>query len=176
MEKSAIISDCGLYRYLLTRRWGDGPALAYLMLNPSTADASLDDATIRKCLGFARLYGFAAIEVVNLFAFRARHPKDMFAAADPIGPENDAHIVATAKGCAEVVCAWGPNASKTKRPRQVVDMLEAIGVRLKCLHVTRDGSPGHPLMLSYDRPLLHFGSASTTDHDLPAGGRKAPEK
>lgn len=156
MEKHAVISDCGTFRYLLTRRWGDGPALAFLMLNPSTADASVDDPTIRKCLGFARCYGFNALEVVNLFAFRATNPRHMLAAPDPVGPDNDRYILKAAKMSRQIVCAWGPNASKTARTPQVVKALVKRGVRLKCLHVTKDGSPGHPLMLSYDRPLMDY--------------------
>jgi hypothetical protein len=158
MQKDATISDCGQYRYYLLRRWGDGPALLFLMLNPSTADASVDDATIRKCMGFARRYGFNAIAVVNLFAFRATKPKDMFASADPVGAENDDYILSNAIAAGMAVCAWGPNASGTPRPRKVIRMLQDAGVQLKCLHVTKDGSPGHPLMLSYDRPLLDFAT------------------
>lgn len=156
MEKGAVLSDCGQYRYLLTRRWDDGPSLGFVMLNPSTADAYLDDPTIRKCMGFASRYGFSAIEVVNLFAYRATKPKEMLAARDPIGPENDEHIRMAVRATTNIVCAWGPNASKTPRPRQVIAMLKGMGITLKCLYVTQDGSPGHPLMLSYDRPLADF--------------------
>lgn len=156
IEKGAVLSECGQYRYLLTRRWDDGPSLGFVMLNPSTADANVDDPTIRKCMGFASRYGFSAIEVVNLFAYRATKPKDMLAARDPIGPENDEHIRMAVRATTNIVCAWGPNASKTPRPRQVVAMLKDMGIMLKCLHVTQDGSPGHPLMLSYDRPLADF--------------------
>jgi hypothetical protein len=156
LEKHAVISRCGSFRYLLTRRWGDGPALAFLMLNPSTADASVDDPTIRKCLGFARRYGFNAIEVVNLFAFRATKPRNLFAADDPVGPDNDRYIHRTAKANRQIVCAWGPNASRMPRAPRVTKTLVKMGVRLKCLHVTKDGSPGHPLILSYDRPLLDY--------------------
>jgi hypothetical protein len=144
--------------------------MAFMMLNPSTADASIDDPTIRRCLGFARRYGFNAIEVVNLFAFRATKPKDMLAADDPVGPANDNHIILAAHAAGQVVCAWGPNASKSKRPRQVIDMLEGMGVQLKCLHITQDGSPGHPLMLSYDRPLLDYSpirAAAASAGDQP---------
>lgn len=156
MKRDAILSPCGVYRYYLLRRWSDGPAMLFLMLNPSTADAHVDDATVRKCIGFAKLHGHGAVGVVNLFAFRARHPKDMRAAVDPVGPENDRHIVERARAAGSVVCAWGPNASGTGRPEAVVRMLRASGVRLQCLHITKDGSPGHPLMLSYDRPLIEY--------------------
>lgn len=155
MERTAVISPCGLYRYNLTRRWGIGLPLVFIMLNPSTADAHADDATIRKCIGFASRYGYQAIEVVNLFAFRATNPKDMLRAVDPIGPENDKHILKATSRC-DVVCAWGPNASKTHRPSKVLNMLIKNKTNPYCLHMTKDGSPGHPLMLSYDRDLLDY--------------------
>ena len=87
---AAVLSPCGAYRYLLTRRFGPGKKLAtFVMLNPSTADAERDDATIRKCVGFARSWGCAGLQVVNLFAFRATDPTDLRMADDPVGPEND---------------------------------------------------------------------------------------
>lgn len=157
IEKGAVLSECGMYRYLLTRRWDDGPALGFVMLNPSVADASIDDPTIRKCMGFATRYGFSGIEVVNLFAYRATKPKDMLAARDPVGPDNDEHIRMAVRATTNIVCAWGPNASRTPRPRHVIALLKEMGIAPKCLHITQDGSPGHPLMLSYDRPLAEFG-------------------
>lgn len=160
IEKHAIISACGKYRYLLTRKWDIGRDLTFVMLNPSTADADIDDPTIRKCIGFAQRFGYAGLQVVNLFAYRATKPKDCFAAADPIGPDNDEHIYNVVVASPEVVCAWGPHASKTKRPAQVLEFLKHEGITPKCLHITKDGSPGHPLMLSYDRPLLPYGRSA----------------
>ncbi|WP_199724754.1 DUF1643 domain-containing protein [Noviherbaspirillum saxi] len=156
MERTAIISDCGTYRYRLTRRWGERQALTFVMLNPSTADALIDDQTIRKCIGFAKNFGFDGIDVVNLFAFRSRWPKDMLVATDPIGPENDRYILETARAAGEVVCAWGPNASRTTRPKQVLELLGTVDIQPKCLCITKDGSPGHPLTLGYNRELTDF--------------------
>lgn len=155
--KTAVISDCGAFRYLLERRWGEGPPLVFVMLNPSTADADNDDATIRKCIGFAKRYGRGAIVVVNLFAFRATDPKDLKAAGFPVGDENDDYIHAAAMlGADEVVCAWGANANRTPRPAAVHKLLKAHGIALKCLGTTQEGFPLHPCMLSYDRPLLDY--------------------
>ncbi len=86
VTKEAVISDCGRYRYRLTRRWGDGPLLSFIMLNPSTADAEVDDPTIRRCMGFARRDGYGGIVVGNLYAFRTTKPKALFAADNPLGP------------------------------------------------------------------------------------------
>lgn len=126
------------------------------MLNPSTADALVDDATIKKCIQFAKRLGFGGIEVVNLFAYRATKPADMLAAADPVGPENDTYIEAVTLLANDFVCAWGTNACRTDRPAQVLLALDQAGVRPKCLHITQDGHPGHPLMLSYDRQLQKY--------------------
>lgn len=111
MEKTAIISDCGRYRYQLGRTWSDGPIARFIMLNPSTADATEDDPTIRRCISFAKREGAGAISVVNLFAFRATKPADMMKATDPIGPENNDHLrewVGHEFGFAKlVIAAWG---------------------------------------------------------------------
>jgi hypothetical protein len=159
VHRSAVISECGKYRYLLSRRWATGPVLAFIMLNPSTADGFVDDQTVRKCIVFAKRFGFNGIEVVNLFAYRATKPADMLAAADPVGPENNAYVDAVTLLANDFVCAWGTNARKSNRPAQVLSILHHAGVRLKCLRITRDGHPGHPLMLSYDCALVAYQGA-----------------
>ncbi len=152
-----MISDDGLFRYLLERRWDEGPPLVFVMLNPSTADAEKDDATIRKCIGFAKHYGYNAIAVVNLFAFRATKPKDLKAAGWPVVPGNDQHIIAAARiGVGQVICAWGANANRTKRPAEVMKMLKMQDIKALCLGTTQDGFPLHPCMISYDRPLIDY--------------------
>ena len=111
LKKSAEISECGQYRYRLSRRWGPGLPTLFIMLNPSTADAEIDDPTIRRCMGFAKSWGRDGIEVVNLFAFQATSPKDMQTAADPVGPENEVHVEEAVAECFEVICAWGAHGS-----------------------------------------------------------------
>lgn len=148
--KSAWISTCGRYRYRLGRFWGPGATLPFVMLNPSTADADVDDPTIRRCIGFARREGACGIVVVNLFAFRATSPKVMKAAADPYGPDNEAALRMAAKEAAitktPIVCAWGSHAPATMA-RSVVRMLSDEGVRLVCLGRTagKGAPPRHPL-------------------------------
>ena len=92
MKSDAVISDCGKYRYRLTRKWGYGRPCGFIMLNPSTADALHDDPTIRRCVGFAKAWGCGALIVVNLFAVRATSPREMMRADDPVGPENKEHV------------------------------------------------------------------------------------
>jgi hypothetical protein len=159
MERYAVISECGQYRYSLVRKWAVGKHLTFVMLNPSTADATVDDATIRKCIGFAKRYGYASIYVYNLYAFRATKPKDLFVANDPVGPANDNFLRYACDlanlGEVPIVCAWGGNATGTLREKEVVSLLKSKDVQMAALHICKDGiTPGHPLMLSYDRELI----------------------
>jgi hypothetical protein len=154
--RDALISECGLFRYWLLRRWGDGPLLLFVMLNPSTADAKLDDATIRRCATFAFVHGFAGFYVVNLYAYRATKPADLKRAGYLVGPENDAHFQRLMKQCQDVCVGWGANAAGLERPRVVLKMLRDAGIKPKALAVTRGGHPQHPLMLHSDARLQEF--------------------
>lgn len=156
VHKSAYVSECGAYRYRLTRWWGPGFFLPFVMLNPSTADANADDPTIRRCMGFARREGFGGIVVGNLYAFRATSPKIMLGAENPIGVENYSSLarigIDAVAANFPVVCAWGSNAE-----HDVVDwateILRGTGARLVCLGKTAHGHPRHPLYVKGDQPL-----------------------
>ena len=152
----AIISECGTYRYLLQRFWDVRlQAVNFIMLNPSTADASKDDATIRRCLGFARDLGFGALEVTNLFALRSTDPKALRTHIAPIGPENDEQIVVSAAMCQMVVCAWGNHGNYLNRGNQVLDLLRNARIKPYALRISKSGSPGHPLYLPADlKPMV----------------------
>lgn len=152
MDRGAVISDCGQFRYRLWRRWEPGHTMPFVMLNPSTADATEDDPTIRKCIGFAERHGYAGIEVVNLYAFRATKPADLKRAGYPRGPENDRHIEeALRDSCSgSVYCAWGANARGLSRPAEVMEIIKRQALIAQALKVTEDGVPCHPLMLAYD--------------------------
>jgi hypothetical protein len=156
MDRTAVLSDCQQYRYQLGRRWGDGKALVWIMLNPSTADHIENDATIRKCIGFTNRLGFNALTVVNLFAFRARDPKVMRKAVDPVGPDNDQHIADVAGAGGLTICAWGLNGGHLRRDLQVIAWLRDKGIETHCLRITGNGSPGHPLMLPYELQPVPF--------------------
>lgn len=172
MHYSAALSDCGKYRYSLTRRWDDTRGRAtFVMLNPSTADHRVDDPTIRRCLGFAREWGLGSLIVVNLFAYRATDPGTFTSGvpeirpADPIGPGNDSHLkwVIEAVGLHSddrLVFAWGSSAGsplKFKRVDYVIGTAAGFGVIPYCLGKTKVGSqPRHPLYVKSGTPLEAF--------------------
>lgn len=140
---SGAIFD-GPYRYLLWRRWEASAAgVLFVMLNPSTADARRDDPTIRRCIGFARAWGFGGVEVVNLFAWRATLPRELRRAADPIGPRNDQVIAEAAARAQAVIVAWGIHGVHLGRGDDVAHLLAA--ARPRCLGATATGAPRHPL-------------------------------
>lgn len=157
IRKQATISQCGKYRYRLTRYWGPGQFLPFVMLNPSTADAEVDDPTIRRCISFARREGAGGIVVGNLHAFRATRPEDMKRAEDPFGPSNAEAlaliaIAAVADGM-PVVCAWGASGGMFAGDRAAIKQLQAEGARLVCLGKTGNNMPRHPLYVRGDQPL-----------------------
>lgn len=148
----ADISPCGRYRYLLERDWSEffypGSAL-FIMLNPSTADAELDDPTIRRCVGFAKAWGYGSLSVANLFAYRATDPKDLFKAGDAIhGPRNQDAIHEAATRAAIIICAWGAHGSWGAQDEIVQGWLHSR--ELYALDFTKHGNPRHPLYLSAD--------------------------
>lgn len=152
VARSARLSEDGVYRYSLSRRWALGPAARFIMLNPSTADGTQDDPTIRRCVGFARALGCGALIVVNLFAYRATRPADLWRAADPVGPRNDLTILEVAEDVRRaggpLIAAWGARVPES-RVERVLDLLEAANARdlLTALGTTQTGAPRHPLYL-----------------------------
>lgn len=149
-QSGATYSDCESYRYTLWRKWGVGPWINFLMLNPSTATERANDPTVERVERRARNDGYAGLIVTNLFAYRATDPRDMRAQPDPIGPDNDEAILASAGQSAVVVCAWGQHGKYRGRAGQVLELLRAEhGAKLRALKVSGDGTPWHPLYVAY---------------------------
>lgn len=149
IRKGANISPCEKYRYALWRIWDeDKPMLLFIMLNPSTADASADDPTIRRCMRFAAGWGYGGIYVCNLFAFRSTSPEGLKTAEDPIGRLNDAIIKAYLKISYTVCFAWGTKGGFMNRDKAVADICTFPGA--VCLEKTKDGHPKHPLYVKGD--------------------------
>lgn len=155
MIRDAVISPCRKYRLSLTRIWDEYlPILPWCMLNPSKADAEVDDPTIGKVVGFSRRAGYGGAVVVNLYAYRATDPTELKRAGWLRGDGNDDAILkALAAGDGTMVCAWGANARGNQRPTDVVALLRRAGARMVALRTTADGIPCHPLMLPYNCTL-----------------------
>lgn len=169
----AEISECGRYRYHLLRQWHrPGPSLGtvvFLMINPSTADATQDDATIRKCMGFADIWGYHGVSITNLFALRSREPKALcepnyLTGDELLGPDYDRHLFLTVIRAPLIVPAWGcadtlrRRTVLSERPAKVLARIREINpdVPIMCLGRSKDGTPRHPLMLPYSTQLEPF--------------------
>lgn len=157
-DRGAIISPCGRYRYNLWRVWDhDLPRVLWVMLNPSTADAEMDDPTIRKCVGFARRWGFGSIEVVNLFAWRCTDPRDLPGDESANGPDRDRYWLEAAGRANLTVAGWGAHVSYGPTIGKAMSTF----ADMDCLGFTASGQPRHPLMLGYatDKvPLVRGGA------------------
>lgn len=185
VDKGAQLSPDGRYRYRLWREWrgtatdenwlwleGDKPgsiaadgagaplgtpkSVLFIMLNPSTADAEVDDPTIRRCVGFAKGWGYDRLEVVNLFAYRTKSPAELLAlgdADDPVGPQNSSvirHLIEGRKeffggGVDKIICAWGAHGTHLGQDETVLGWLS--NAPRFALKLSKDGHPGHPLYL-----------------------------
>lgn len=156
MRRGALFSPCGLYRYRLAREWDDRPPLVFVMLNPSRADAEVDDPTIRRCIGFARDLGFGGMTAVNLFALRTPHPAELKAAPDPVGPENDAHLSDLLRSDQTIVAAWGVHGAFGGRDEAFRSLARRSGAPLSSLGTTKQGHPRHPLYVARSQTLISY--------------------
>ena len=151
MKKHAVISQDNKYRYQLSRIWDDEkPSVLFIMLNPSTADADVDDPTIRRVVNFAKSWGYGGVFVANLFAFRSTDPKALKHIGDPFGEENIAHVQLLIGLTDKVVYAWGNN---QKEPEWLCNL---VGTPY-CIDISKKGIPKHPLYLKSNlQPQLYI--------------------
>lgn len=158
MISTARISDDGVYRYELTRIWGDGPRALFCMLNASTADAVSGDRTIGRCTGFAELWRLSGLHVVNIFAYRSRDPRALLDVDDPVGPDNDEAIDAALRDPLNrvIVAAWGAHVPRryALREHRLAKLFSQAGAQH--LGLTASGHPMHPLYRPADTPLRPF--------------------
>lgn len=139
---SAVLSECRRYRYVLWRTWNpELPRVLFVGLNPSTADEAADDPTVRRCVGFAKAWGFGGVIIANLFAIRSKTPKTIKLTADPVGPDNDAWLALLDRAATLTVAAWGTNGTLHGRDQQVLRVLRSA----HCIDRTTAGLPRHPL-------------------------------
>lgn len=157
LENDAVISDCGRYRYLLRRTWDHNkPRALLVMLNPSTADAKLDDATIRSCVRLLSGHGIGSMEVVNVFGYRATNPAELSTQADPFGPDNERIVSAAIHRCDIVICAWGAYPPARQHATPILNAVRAHRPATYCFGRTKGGSPKHPLYIKSGTPLEIF--------------------
>lgn len=157
LERDAVISECGNYRYLLRRTWDhDKPRALIVMLNPSTADAEIDDATIRSCIRLTKGLGYGSFEVVNIFGLRATDPKALAEAADPIGPMNEQVVAAAISRCDMVICAWGSHPMAARKSSFLMGHIRSRRPAAFCFGVTKHGAPKHPLYIKTGTPIQVF--------------------
>ncbi|OIP83119.1 MAG: hypothetical protein AUK37_07965 [Rhodobacterales bacterium CG2_30_65_12] len=155
---TAVYSDCERYRYTLTRTWEpSGQRALFVMLNPSTATEVQNDPTVERCERRARALRFGSFRVTNIFAWRDTQPRNMRAAADPVGPANDAAIAESATWADQVICAWGTHGEHLARGLAVELLLRATGMPLYHLGLTKAGHPKHPLYIAYEQQPQLWG-------------------
>lgn len=164
---SAVLSDCGRYRYRLERDCGirGGPVYAFFGINPSTADATEDDATVRKWNGFVKRWGGSRYIVGNVFAYRATDVRELARASDPVGRANSDHLKDIVAEADILVPCWG-NSSKVlpemrSHLRWLLYKLHESGKPVMTFGATKGGDPMHPLMLGYDTPLAPLVAPQT---------------
>lgn len=149
LERSAVISDCGRYRYRLWRKWAhsDRMPVLWIMLNPSTADGTEDDPTIRRCREFSKAWGYGSMWIGNLYAYRSTDPSVLktLGAEDARGPANDQHLYEMSCESAIIVCGWGNPGGEYMRTRLPLTVLSPGGIW--CLGKTKHRAPRHPLYL-----------------------------
>lgn len=157
LERDAVISDCGKYRYLLRRTWDhDRMRALFIMLNPSTADAEIDDATIRSCIRLCKSWEYGSFEVVNLFGWRATDPQELTKADDPVGGANDRIVISAIERCDTPICAWGAHKMANGRAAEMKNLITSRRPLAFCLGMTKAGAPKHPLYIKTGTPLVAF--------------------
>ena len=157
----AIFSPCGLYRTMLIRTWDDSlPMLPLVMLNASTADASINDPTITRCIGFGRRDGFGGLLVGNLYGLKSTDPRGLKLVSDPFGEDNDKALSDIAAYAVahnvSVLCAWGVHGTYRNADARFLNIARHYGARLVCLGKTKGGHPKHPLYIRANQPFEAF--------------------
>jgi len=151
--KNATFSNCRTYRYSLSCIWDKKKKFVlFIGLNPSTADEKVDDPTIRRCVNYAKNWGYGGFLMVNLFAYRTTLPSNLKKVKYPIGSENDKYIVTLSKKADITVAAWGNHGNLYSRDKQVLSLVPS----LMCLKINKSGQPAHPLYLKKGLKLTKF--------------------
>jgi len=155
IKKSAVFSSCRKYRYSLTRAWNlTGNYVLFIGLNPSIADELIDDPTLKRCINFAKDWGYGGLIMVNLFAYVSTHPSELKNTKLPIGKENDEHILKNHQKSQLTVIAWGNDGYLYDRDKEVLAIIDSP----MCLNINKSGQPAHPLYQKKDQELINFNN------------------
>ena len=154
---TAIFDQTHTHRYLLTRTWdSEKKSVLFIMLNPSTANGETNDPTIRRCINFAKAWGYGSLEVVNLFSLVSSDPKKLLTVKNSIGEDNDSFILEAADSADKIIVAWGAFPEARRRAAKVLNMLSEMGCEAHCLGMSRGGQPKHPLYLPKDVGVVRY--------------------
>ena len=158
IDSQAFFDKDKIYRYLLYRKWGNSnKKITWIMLNPSTADETVDDPTIRRCIRFAKQFGATELDIVNLFAYRSTNPKNLYHIANPIGKENDTYIIKSLETSFIVILGWGNHGKLLNRSKEVIsNLLKPYNDKVFALKILKNGEPGHPLYIPYSAKLQNI--------------------
>ncbi len=172
IHKSAVISEDGQFRYALRRVWDEAaPLVLFVGLNPSFADADLDDNTSTICINYAKRWGYGGLLLGNLFAYRSTDPTKLYQTSDPVGKENDHWLKDLQAQSKLVVCAWGAAGSYQNRDTTVLSFLQ----NPHCLTILKKGYPGHPLYKRADLEPMLYPFTPLQDPALPTN-HQSPTK
>ena len=158
MKRNTVLSSCKKYRYQLWREWGvdktaSSSYVVFVGLNPSTADESTDDPTLRRCIGFSQDWGYESLCMVNLFAYRTTNPKNLRTAKSPVGKRTNRFLLDAIDNADIVVAAWGNNGMFLDRDKEVMKMITR---KTYCLGLTKYNQPKHPLYIQKKQSLIEF--------------------
>jgi len=155
IESEAYFDEDKIYRYLLYRKWGNlKKKVTWIMLNSSTADETLDDPTIRRCIGFAKQFDADELDIVNLFAYRSTNPEKLYTVEDPVGKENDDYIRKSIEKSSLIILGWGNHGKLLNRSDEVISkLLKPYSDKVFALKILKNGEPGHPLYIPYSVEL-----------------------
>jgi hypothetical protein len=161
MKMDATFSPCGMFRYTLERYWNEGSNyLLTVMLNPSTADHTVNDPTITRVITRAKMYAFDGVVVCNLYAFRSPYPARLLeryaTGNEVVGRENDDFISAAVDKCNAAFVAWGNHKLAHRRDQRVLELLRPLADNIIMLQLTKDGFPKHPLHIAYSIPFIRY--------------------
>ena len=160
MIGEAKFSDCMKYRYWLSREWLVGhDIVTFVMLNPSTADASKSDPTVTRCIHYAEQWGFRKLFVLNIFAYRSPDPRDLYEGynPDPVGPENKKYFSEILSETQKVICAWGTHGGYRDQQAKAYEWIKSSGLQPYAIKMTKDRFPAHPLYLKRDLIPFQIG-------------------